>query len=206
MKKSLVTILLTLSGVCGFSSPVQALPDMRLDEFIRHVNQGSLSSLFDTLEIVRQYENGMPEFASNVQLEDGSLIFSVYLNDQDTVVLSEEISYYPDCYGTENCSSTVQFERANHEDSQTLIETVWGQEVLEDFQSSILVAEESNAYDTRHWYEGNLFNYETLHREPGAGFANVYDFRVISKQDSLTERIDQYRYCVSNPDDLSCWY
>ncbi|MEB3267432.1 MAG: hypothetical protein VKJ09_02725 [Leptolyngbya sp.] len=209
-KKCLGAILLMLSGVCGASAPAQALPDMGLDEFIRQFNQDALTPLFYTLEVVRQYENGMPELVSSVPFEDGTLIFSVYLNNQGSVVLSEELSYQLDCYDPANCFNNIQFEKGDREgNGQSLIESLWGHEVLEDFHASTLAAEDYTAYGTNYWnkmywYEGDLFNYEVLNRrlDTGASIHIFSSFTVVSKQDSLTDRIDHYRYCISSPDNF----
>lgn len=122
----------------------------------------------------------------------GTVHLTISMNDQGTVE-AENIDYRPDCYSAPNCSGTVHFEKADRADGQELITTIWGQEVLEDFQASTLI-ETDTTTGTKRWYQGNLYNYETWHYDN----YTIVHFGVVSKQTAQTERIERYRYCLRN--------
>ncbi|MDY7014411.1 MAG: hypothetical protein SVX43_12575 [Cyanobacteriota bacterium] len=190
MNDAFKIVILTLIGCCSSTEVARALPNMTstevIDWFARHPT-------IPSLEPTQQYELGMSDFHAAIALEEGEIFLSVFLNDRGVVEV-ENIDYRPECYGSLNCVGNVRFEATDRAGGQTLIKMVWGQNVLEDFQTSTLVDSESS-FGMQRWYEGNLYNYETW------SYTNntIVHFSVVSKQASLAERIEQYRYCEQNP-------
>ncbi len=184
--RSLVLALLS-SG--GFATMAQALPDMTATEVRRWFSR---NTALTPLEQTQKYEPGMSDFDSTTRMAGGTVSLTVFLNEK-RLVESETIDYRPGCYSNPNCSGTIRFEQADRGGSLNLIKTVWGQTILNDFQTAQLV-EMDTAAGTQRWYEGQLYNYETWHYTNGT----IAHFSVVSRQSSQAERIRQYKYCSTH--------
>jgi hypothetical protein len=168
----------------SFSGVAQALPGMNADEVVEWFNDNrSVAPLHPT----DKYEEGMSDFDSFNRVKDGSLHLTVFLDD-NSQVLAETIDYRPECWQSSECRGMVRFEKADRSDGQNLIRSVFGQEILDDFQSSKLM---ESVYDfgPKRWYQGEIYNYETWHYEN----YKIVHFTVVSKKDNQGERIRGFR-------------
>ena len=146
MSKISRLVLPLLVSYSSFAGVAQALPNMKSDEVVEWFESNlSVASLRPT----KKYEAGMSDFDSSTQVKDGSFHLTVSLDVQDKVE-TEAIDYRPKCYVSSECHGTLLFERANRSSGQNLINTVWGQEVLNDFRSSKLM-ETLSIGGTKRW-------------------------------------------------------
>lgn len=183
-------LVLPLLFSCFSSTEVaQALPDMKSDEVVEWFESNpSVASLRPT----QKYEAGMSDFDSSTQVKDGSFHLTVSLDAQDKVE-TEVIDYRPKCSSYSECLGTLRFEKANRSSGQNLINTVWGQEVLNDFRLSKLM-ETFSIGGTNRWYQGKIYNYETWHYTNNT----IVHFRVVSKKADQGTRIREYLRCAND--------
>jgi hypothetical protein len=190
-------IFILVSYWYSSTSSAQALPDMTTNQandwFRQHRS-------VKPLKPTKKLEADEPDFGSEILVEGGKAHLSIFL-DRQGFVESENIDYRPDCYfstAPSSCRSTIRFEKSTHT-GHTLIKTIWGEKVLEDFQASTLV-ESISSGGTQRWYTGKLYNYTTWHESN----YTIVHFTVISKKTSQSEQIRKATYCSKNP--RSCMY
>lgn len=186
MNKVLKVVLPVLISCFSFSGIAQALPDSTFEDISAWYKRNRM-----------------------IKIDDGVARLSVFFNPQNKVE-EETLDYRPKCYLSPDCLGRVNFRIVNTSGGQiegeiiargdNLIKTVWGQEVLDDFKTSKLVntfSERKN--DTKRWYQGKLYNYETWHYTDD----RIVHFSVVSKQSDQAKRIQEYSRCAKN-ETLDC--
>ncbi len=182
------TILLACYWGYGYSA--LALPGMSVNEII---NWSENHSIIQPFELNDQYNiSEYSNFNSSFKIINGTVSYSVFLNESKTVE-SENIDYRPNCYGTKSCSGIVKFEQADTGNGETLIKDIWGEEIFNYFKTSQLIETDLD-FGTKRWYQGKLYNYETWHYDNNT----IVHFSIVSKQSSQPQRIQEYRYCLTN--------
>jgi hypothetical protein len=180
-------LLVSHLSFVGFA---QALPGMESDEVIAWFKTNRSIGPFLPTE---KYETDVSGFYSPIQVNDGNLSLSIFLDVQGNVE-TEHIDYRPKCYPSPECRGTTLFEKADRSSGKNLIKTVWGQEVLDDFKTSTFM-ETLSINGTNRWYQGKLYNYETWHYTNNT----IIHFSVVSKRSDQGTRIRKYTYCAKNP-------
>lgn len=181
MNKALQIVFPLLVSCFSFSGIAQALPGMTSDA------------------ISAWYQRNR-----TIKIDDGTARLSVFFNAQNNVE-EEVIDYRPKCYLSPDCLGKVNFRIVNTSGGQiegaiiargdNLIETVWGPKILDDFKASTLIETFSNRNDdTKRWYQGKLYNYETWHYTDDT----IVHFRVVSKKSNQAKRIKEYIRCARN--------
>ena len=189
MNRSLQLVFPLLLSCFSFAGIAKALPDMTSDDAVSWFGRNPSVT---PLRVTKKYEQGYSDFDSSTKAEDGSFSLTVFLNTQGNVE-TETIDYRPKCYTYYGCSGTVRFEKADRSGGRNLIRTVWGQDVLDDFQTSILMETFSDG-STKRWYQGRIYNYETWHYSDNT----IVHFTVVSKKSDQGKRIKQYTFCAKN--------
>ena len=190
MSKIFLLVLPLLVSHLSFAGFAQALPGMKSDEVIAWFKSNRSVGPFHPTE---KYETEVSGFYSPIQVNDGNLSLTIFLDVQGTVE-TENIDYRPKCYPSPECRGTTRFEKADRSSGQNLIKTVWGQEVLDDFKTSTFM-ETLSINGTNRWYQGKLYNYETWHYTNNT----IVHFRVVSKRADQGTRIREYAHCAKNP-------
>lgn len=181
MNKALQLVFPFLVSCFSFSGIAQALPDITSDA------------------VSDWYQRNR-----TIETTDGTARLSVFFNAQNNVE-EEVIDYRPKCYLSPGCFGKVNFRIVNTSGGQiegellargdNLIKILWGQKILDDFKTSTLVETFSDQKDdTKCWYQGKLYNYETWHYTNDT----IVHFGVISKKSDQAKRIKEYIRCARN--------
>lgn len=195
MKLGMIGMVIALS----FTNTAIALPDMPQSDLLKWSRSNQLIA-----PLLRPSGSELDPSSTYVSSErnfaDGKIFLTVFLNNRG-VVTEEALDYRPACYFDYNsnaaCRGTIRFEKADRGDSKSLIQQVWGRQVLSDFLDSKLIESFTDpSGSVRRWYQGKLYNYETSHYQK----YTINHFIVVSKQLSQADRIQYYKYCANNPD------
>jgi hypothetical protein len=180
MNKALQFAFPLLVSCLSFPGIAQALPDMTSD---------AVSAWFQRNR--------------SLEMENGTARLFLVLDAQNNVE-QEFIDYLPKCYLSPGCVGTVIFQNVNSSGGQiegghissgdNLIKKIFGQKILDDFKTSTLVETVSDS-NTKRWYQGKIYNYETLHYKD----YTIVHFGVVSKKSDQTKRIQDYKFCVNDP-------
>lgn len=140
------------------------------------------------LQATQKYEPDQSDLDVSFEALAGKVHFTIFL-DQAEKVETENIDYRPACYwtGQSDCTNSITFEQAKQDKGAELIQAIWGQKVLADFQTAALTKIHTDG-GTYRWYQGQRYNYETFQVKGNT----TVQFSVVSKGATQRDRIQQF--------------
>ena len=194
MKKALTVLLFAIASCTPLSSAL-SLPGMTQAEVLSW-SEGNYTGPADIAELAKipplqtthKYEPDQSDLDVSFEALAGKVHFTIFL-DQAEKVKTENIDYRPACYwtGQSDCTSPIAFEQATPGKGAKLIQAIWGQKVLVDFQTATLAKTHTDGNIYR-WYQGQLYNYETFQMKGNT----TVQFSVVSKDATQRDLIQQF--------------
>lgn len=194
MMNKVWTGLVVAIASCSTISSAQAFPGMTKAEVTRWSSQNYAAQAdvglvkVPPLQTTQKYEPDQSDLDVSFKTMDGTVHLTVFL-DPARKVKMENIDYRPACYWEEKsgCSSSIEFGQGKQGKGAKLIQSIWGQTVLADFQAATLTKSHTDG-DTYRWYQGRLYNYETFQGKVNT----TVQFSVVSKDVTQRDRIQRF--------------